>query len=157
MARVAVFLLLLGFWLILSGHYDLFHVAAGVFCAGLVTVLSADLLSLGGRETGLSLWRFFAYLPWLIWQVIVANFHVVYLILVPSQIRPQIVRFRSRLTSDLARTTLANSITLTPGTVTLDIEGDEFVVHALSDRVARDLMSGAMEQRVARIFREGRS
>lgn len=156
MQRVAVFLLLLGFWLVLSGHYDLFHIASGVFCAGLVTVLSADLLSLGGRDTGLSVARFFAYLPWLIWQVIVANLHVVYLIFVPSQIHPQIVRFRTTLTSDLARTTLGNSITLTPGTVTLDIEDDEFVVHALSDKVARDLMSGAMERRVALIFNEGR-
>ena len=151
-----VFVLLLAFWLVLSGHYDLFHIASGVFCAGLVTALSSDLLSLGGRETGLSISRFVAYLPWLLYQVVVANLHVVYLILTPSEIHPQIVRFRTRLTSELARTTLGNSITLTPGTVTLDIEGDEFVVHALSDKVARDLLSGAMEQRVARIFSEGR-
>ena len=150
-----VFVLLLAFWLVLSGHYDLFHIAAGVFCAGLVTTLSSDLLSLGGRETGPSVWRFVVYLPWLLYQVVIANLHVVYLILTPSQIHPQVVRFRTRLTSDLARTTLGNSITLTPGTVTLDIEGDEFVVHALSDKVARDLLSGAMEQRVARIFSEG--
>ncbi len=95
-------------------------------------------------------------MPWLLYQVVVANLHVVYLILTPSQIHPQIVRFRTTLTSELARTTLGNSITLTPGTVTLDVEDDEFVVHALSDKVARDLLSGAMEQRVARIFRESR-
>lgn len=150
-------MLLLAFWLILSGHYDLFHVASGVFCAGLVTALSADLLSLGGRETGLSVWRFVAYLPWLLYQVVLANFHVVSLIFAPHRIRPQIVRFRTILTSELGRTTLGNSITLTPGTVTMDIDGDEFVVHALSDKVARDLLTGEMEQRVSRIFREGRT
>ena len=155
MKRVGVFLVLLAFWLVLSGHYDLFHIASGVFSAGLVTALSADLLSLGGRETGLSLWRFFAYLPWLLYQIVLANLHVVYLIAWPREIRPQIVRFRTTLRSELARTTLGNSITLTPGTVTMDIEGDEFVVHALSDKVARDLQSGAMERRVARIFDEG--
>ncbi len=154
MQRLAVFLVLLAFWLILSGHYDLFHVGAGILCAALVTGCSADLLSLGGRETGLSVWRFIAYLPWLLYQVVLANFHVVSLILWPSQLRPQIVRFRTRLRSDLARTTLGNSITLTPGTVTMDIEGDEFVVHAVSDKAARELKSGAMEQRVAQVFRE---
>lgn len=154
MKRVAVFLVLLAFWLILSGHYDLFHVGFGVLCAALVTGLSSDLLSLGGRETGLSVWRFIAYLPWLLYQVVIANFHVVYLILWPSQIRPQIIRFRTQLRSELARTTLGNSITLTPGTVTMDIQGDEFVVHAVSDKVAQDLLTGAMEERVARVFRE---
>ena len=154
MKRVAVFLVLLAFWLILSGHYDLFHVGFGVLSAALVTGLSSDLLSLGGRETGLSVWRFIAYLPWLLYQVVLANFHVVYLILWPSQLRPQIIRFRTQLRSELARTTLGNSITLTPGTVTMDIQGDEFVVHAVSDKVAQDLLTGAMEKRVARVFRE---
>ena len=156
MQRVTTFVLLLAFWLILSGHYDLFHVASGVLCAGLVTALSGDLLSLGGRETGLNVWRFITYLPWLLYQIVLANLHVVSLIFVPEEIRPQVVRFRTTLKSDLARTTLGNSITLTPGTVTMDIVGDEFVVHALSDKVARDLLTGDMERRVARIFSEGR-
>ena len=154
MQRLAVFTVLFAFWLILSGHYDLFHIGSGVVCAALVTGFSADLLSLGGRETRLSIPRFIAYLPWLLYQVVLANIHVVSLILAPSQIRPQIVRFRTHLRSELARTTLGNSITLTPGTVTMDIEGDDFVVHALSDKVARGLMSGAMERRVAQVFRE---
>jgi multicomponent Na+:H+ antiporter subunit E len=50
--------------------------------------------------------------------------------------------------------TLANSITLTPGTITMDIEDGEFIVHALSERVAVDLLSGDMENRVAHIFLE---
>ena len=154
MKRFAVFLLLFAFWLILSGHYDLFHLSFGVVCAGLVTGLSSDLLSLGGRETGLSIWRFVAYLPWLLYQVVLANFHVVHLILWPTRIRPQIVRFRTGLRSELARTTLGNSITLTPGTVTMDVTGDEFVVHAVSDKAAQDLLGGEMERRVAKVFRE---
>lgn len=156
MQRVTTFVLLLAFWLVLSGHYDLFHVASGLLCAGLVTALSGDLLSLGGRETGLNVWRFITYLPWLLYQIVLANVHVVSLIFVPKEIRPQVVRFRTTLTSDLARTTLGNSITLTPGTVTMDIVDDEFVVHALSDKVARDLLTRDMERRVARIFSEGR-
>jgi len=49
---------------------------------------------------------------------------------------------------------LGNSITLTPGTITMDIQDDELVVHALSEKVARELADGEMERRVARIFQE---
>ena len=65
--------------------------------------------------------------------------------------RPQMVRFRTSLRSEFARYVFANSITLTPGTVTLSVEGDKFVVHAISQKVA-DELPGEMEKRVAKIF-----
>ena len=99
-------------------------------------------------------WRFLRYIPWLLYQVVLANFHVVRLVIRPSLIRPQVVRFKTRLTSDLARVTLGNSITLTPGTITMGIEDGEFCVHALSDKAARDLLTGEMERRVAHVFLE---
>jgi len=69
-------------------------------------------------------------------------------------IDPQIVRFRTKWEGDLFLTIMANSITLTPGTVTLDIREGKFHVHALSRRVAADLLSGEMQKRVGRIFGE---
>ena len=63
------------------------------------------------------------------------------------------VRFNTTLSGDLARTTFANSITLTPGTVTLDVEGPEFVVHAVT-RAMADLAGGQMERRIAAVFEE---
>ena len=71
-----------------------------------------------------------------------------------SLLRPQIVQFRTGLTSDLARVVLGNSITLTPGTITMDIDDDEFTVHAISDQAARSLRSGEMERRVGHVFLE---
>jgi multicomponent Na+:H+ antiporter subunit E len=155
--RLAVFLLLLGFWVLCSGYLDPLHLGFGLVCTALVTAWSADLLLPPGRSAGAwtKLWRGLAYLPWLLYQIVLANLHVVYLVIFPHELRPQIVRFRSRLRSELALVTLANSITLTPGTVTMDIEDGEFWVHAVSDKVARDLREGDMERRVAHVFLEG--
>ena len=72
----------------------------------------------------------------------------------PQRIEPSIVRFNSRLTSDMARFILANAITLTPGTITIyaSVFG-EYTVHAI-DRKSAAGLPGSMEERVARIFGE---
>jgi multicomponent Na+:H+ antiporter subunit E len=69
-------------------------------------------------------------------------------------INPQLIKFKVNLKSDISKVTFGNSITLTPGTITADIQGDEFHVHGLSQSVVDDLLSGEMEQRVAHIFSE---
>ena len=69
-------------------------------------------------------------------------------------IDPKIVRFKSKLKKDIARVTLANSITLTPGTITVRCEDGEFYVHAL-DKVSASDLPGKMEERVAKVFKEG--
>jgi len=153
--RLAGFLVLLSFWLVLSGHYDLFHVGWGIVSAAVVTFFSVDLPSFDtGRQNRLRFWSLVTYLPWLFLQVVLANLHVAYLVLRPNAIRPQIIRVKTRLSGDLAKTTLGNSITLTPGTITMDIQDDELIVHALSEKVARELANGQMERRVARIFQK---
>ena len=155
---------LLGFWLILSGHWDVLRIAFGVVSAALVAILTRDVERLGtrtdarGRERpvftfSLSWPRFVAYLPWLLGEIVLANLQIAWVIVHPRlPIAPVVVRFRTRLQGDLARTTFGNSITLTPGTITLDVEGDEFVVHALTRDAARQVLSRAMERRVARAF-----
>jgi multicomponent Na+:H+ antiporter subunit E len=98
--------------------------------------------------------RFLAYVPWLLKEIVVANIQVARLVLDPRlPIDPVVVRFNTRLSTDLARTTFANSITLTPGPVTLDVEGSELVVHALTTAMA-DLAGGTMERRIAGVFDE---
>jgi multicomponent Na+:H+ antiporter subunit E len=154
--RFETFVILFAAWVILSGHFDALHLGFGAVCAALVAAVSYDLLlpATSPHPTLRTLGRFAGYIPWILWEVFLANLHVAHLVLRPSAMRPQIVRFRTSLTSDLARVTLGNSITLTPGTVTVDIDGDEFCVHALSDKSAEDLRSGDMERRVARLFDE---
>ena len=154
--RVAVFVILFVFWLVFSGHFDTLHLTLGVVCSALVAALSYDLLLPNAPS---SAWlvqtsRFLLYIPWLLSEVVVANFHVVYLILRPGQLRPQIVRFKTSLKGELARVTLGNSITLTPGTITMDIQDGEFHIHAVSDKAAAAVLSGNMERRVAYTFLE---
>ena len=152
--RLAAFAWLFGAWVVFSGHLDAEHLIYGVICAALVAAASYDLL-LPPTPTPTKpvvLLRHFTYVPWLLWQVLLASLHVIYLIVRPSAIRSQVVHFRTTLRSDMARVTFAHSITLTPGTLTIRIRGDRFVVHALSDKVADDLRSGDMERRVARLY-----
>ena len=155
--RLLTFLLLLGTWVIFSGVLDAFHLGLGVICCGIVTWLSSDFL-FQNKGKGLAArlveaLRFVSYALWLLWQVVQANIHVLKLAFAPDnrEIRPRLVRFRTSLKSEFARYVFANSITLTPGTVTLDVDGDEFVVHAISKHVAEDL-PGEMEKRVAAVF-----
>ncbi len=154
--RAKAFLLLFGAWVLFSGHLDAVHLAYGLVCAALVAAVSYDLLlpPTATPVTPAVALRAIGFVPWLLWQVLLANLHVVYLIVRPSAVHPQVVRFRTKLRSDLAKVTLGNSITLTPGTITMEIHDDEFIVHALSDKVADDLRDGDMERHVARLFGE---
>ena len=154
--RAIVFTILFGFWLVFSGHFDRLHLGLGIVCCALVATLSYDLL-LPNTPSSLwlvQIWRLCLYTPWLLYEIVLANFHVVYLVFRPGQIRPQVVRFHTRLKSDVARAALGNSITLTPGTITLDIQDGEFHVHALSDKAAQSVLTGDMESRVGQAFLE---
>ena len=153
------FLISLALWLILSGKFDHFHVSLGIISCIIVSYLSSDLLFPNGLPPQFvsKAIGFTGYLPWLIYQILLANLHVLYLSLHPkllSKINPQIVRFQSKLKSDISIVALANSITLTPGTITLSVSVDgEFKVHAIDDKLAQNL-PGQMENRIAKAFRE---
>jgi multicomponent Na+:H+ antiporter subunit E len=101
--------------------------------------------------------RFCRYLPWLFYQILLANIYVMKLALhpdMPQLIDPHVIRFKTNLKGDLPLTTFANSITLTPGTITLLIQEGYFYVHSISQKVADDLLTGEMEQKVSEIHRE---
>lgn len=144
-------ILMFGFWLLLSGQFHPILLAAGVVSSLLVARWSHDLL-IGRVDRAPDLGRAFrlvAYLPWLFWQIILANLHVIYLVLHPRMpLNPGLVRFENELKTDLGIVILANSITLTPGTVTIEGNHREFVVHSLSRQVADGLLSGEMQSRV---------
>lgn len=163
---ILTFLVLFGTWIVMSGKFDLFHLALGVLSSGLVALLSHDLLFAerqryhGNRFS--EILRFCRYSLWLFWQIVLANIHVTILALSPKalirEIDPHIITFRTRLKTDFAKFVLANSITLTPGTVTIRVHGDLFYVHAISRKAAGDLASESvneMERRVAWVFEGG--
>ncbi len=153
------FIILFATWLLLSGKFDLFHLTLGFISCALISIYTGDLLFPSSKMEGLlGLWfRFIKYLPWLIYQVFIANVHVLYLVFHPRMmelIDPRIVRFESKLKSDLARVTFANSITLTPGTITVNMSiFGNFAVHAI-DAPSAESLPGEMEQRIAKVFGE---
>ncbi|MDO3378305.1 Na+/H+ antiporter subunit E [Geoalkalibacter halelectricus] len=153
MSRLVTFLILFAFWMMLSGMFDAFHLFLGVIACGAVAYFSAHLLFPDGKVglSGRNVLGMALYLPWLFWQIVVANLQVAKIVLHPRMldlINPQIVRFKTSIKSPFARVTFGQSITLTPGTITINIDRDEFTVYALTDDTAASL-PGEMEKRVA--------
>jgi len=146
-------------WLVLSGKFDLFHLSLGVVSSVIVSFASGDMLFATKNPKRLpGQWlRFATYVPWLLYQIFRANMHVMRLVFHPRMmdlINPQMIKFNSRLTSEMARFVYANSITLTPGTITVYVSlYGGYTVHAIDDASAEGL-PGEMEARVAAIFRE---
>ena len=146
-------------WILLSGKFDAFHLSLGVISCALVSYFSGDLLFKNAeiRDFPASWFRFARYIPWLIYQIFLANLHVLYLTFHPRMmdlIDPQIFKFKSRLRDDLSLVTFANSITLTPGTITVYVSIDgEFSVHAI-DTKSKEGLPGEMEAKVAKVFGE---
>ncbi len=154
-------LLLFALWIVLSGRLDGVHLMTGAAAALAIAFGTRRLLLLPpaigasmGHPLGDVPWLgALFYLPWLAGGIFVAGLQVAYVVLHPRlPVTPKLVRFRADLPHTLARLTLANSITLTPGTVTLDVEGDEFLVHALTADAARSIEEGSMHDRVAALF-----
>ena len=157
--------LLFALWVALSGKLDALHLAMGAVCAVGVAVAARPLLalapSIGGPATApltvATAGRFLLFVPWLLVQIVAGSLQVAAVVLHPRlPISPRLLRLRVELPNPLARLTLANAITLTPGTVTLDVEGDEYLVHALIEASARGLApeeaEGVMPRRVRRVF-----
>lgn len=152
-AKVATFLIMLAFWVVMSGMFDAFHFSLGVLCCLLVAHFSSELLfPEHGKPWVRELGGMVLYFPWLLKEILLANLQVAYIILHPNmldKIDPHLFRFKSKLTRPLAKVAMAQSITLTPGTITVNIHEDEFTVYALTSAAAKSL-PGEMEERVAR-------
>jgi multicomponent Na+:H+ antiporter subunit E len=151
MSTVLVFATCLGFWLVLSSHREPLPVGLGIIAAAIVTWCNRKGERLSPALRALP--ALVGYLAWLFREVAVANLQVVRLVLDPRlPVTPTIIRMRAPFRDDVALTTLANSITLTPGTVTLDVEGADLVVHALTDLSAVSLLGGDLAARVDQVF-----
>ena len=94
--------------------------------------------------------RLLLYVPWLLWAIVKANLDVARRILTfRLPISPRLIRVKASQKSDLGQVIYANSITLTPGTVSVDLQDGTILVHALTRECAEDLQEGEMDRRVA--------
>lgn len=137
-------------WLLWSNHYTLLLLACGVGSCLLVVLIVRRMEVLDEEGVPLHLTpRLALYLPWLTWALLRANIDVALRILRPGPpIAPRMLRVRPGQRTSLGRAIYANSITLTPGTLTCDADGEEFTVHALTREAAEELDAGGMDRRV---------
>jgi multicomponent Na+:H+ antiporter subunit E len=137
MKQLLCFLFTFALWLLLTWSLAWPDIAAGVFFALLVSTLLAQIYP-DNPEKGLNPVRWFwllLYIPYFLYYCLKANLDVAYRVLHPDMpIRPGIVRVRTDLESEMAKTILANSITLTPGTLTVDIVGQDLYIHWINVR-----------------------
>ena len=144
---------LFGFWLLLSGIYTPFLVLSGLG-ASIAVALLAQRMELADREghpIHLAL-AAAAYWPWLLKEILKSGWQVTRIILDPRlPISPTLVRFKPSQKTAVALATHANSITLTPGTITVEAQPEEFLVHALTREGAAGVRDSEMDRRVSRM------
>ena len=159
MYPVVIFFLLLANWIVFSGKFDAFHLGLGVVSSLFVTWISEDLLFHDRKKSWEDRMReagaFLQYIPWLTVEIVKANLHVFKLAMTRGgyeEVAPRVVTIKTKLKTDFAKFVFANSITLTPGTITMLIRGDVFHVHTMSQFLEDDLLEGAIERKVAEVF-----
>lgn len=160
---ISLFILLFVFWLGLSGTLKTKFLVYGVLTSAVTAWLTYPLLLVSNESNtkkyfvfGISVPKLISYSFWLLWQLILANIDV--LRATSSQnlaIDPKVVRFHFKPDNPMATVILANSITLTPGTVTLNVTDDGvYEIHALTEGAAAGIYSGDMAKKVAALFGE---
>lgn len=147
-----MFLLLFGIWLVWSGLYKPLVIGLGVISCLLSVWVTQRMHVVSEPFVLAPLLRTAGYIPWLLKEIAAANWTVIRIVLSPRlRVRPVVATVRGAQQSALGRVVYGNSITLTPGTLTMDVDGDRFKVHALTAEGARQLRGGEMNRRVARL------
>ena len=152
----SLFVVLFSIWLLWSGHTTALLLTLGLFSCLFVLLIMRRMGAIDHEAAPVEITlRVLLYVPWLAWQVVKSNLDVARRIVQPHlPVRPHILKVRAGQRSDLGRVIYANSITLTPGTVTIGVSGDEFTIHALTDDAAAGVTGGEMNDRVCAV--EGR-
>lgn len=147
---------LFAFWLLLSGTYTPFLVLSGLGASAAVAALAWRMGAVDPEGYPIHLTRAaVTYWPWLLKEIAVSGWRVTRIVLDPRlPISPTLVRFAPSQKSTVGLVTHANSITLTPGTITIEAEPGSFLVHALTRAGADGVAASEMDRRVSRI--EGR-
>ena len=154
MKSLVLFFILFSLWLLMSGHYSVLIVSLGIIsCAFCVYVAKRGKLI---DDEGLPTFfipRLLNYLMWLFKEILKSNV-ITAKVIINGKVEPEIFTVRSSQVTDVAKVTYANSITLTPGTVTTKIQKDVFEVHALNSDFGNDVRTNEMDKKVT--WLEGR-
>lgn len=148
---VSAFFALYLFWLVLSGYFTAFLMSAGAACAMAVVWFARrmDVIDAEGHPIQLG-WRIVAYWVWLSKEIVKSAWDVSRIIVNPRlPISPTLITFRPSQKTTVGLVIHANSITLTPGTITMEAGPGEFLVHALTRAGAEGVTTGDMDRRVS--------
>ena len=151
---ISLLLVLVGVWLLWSGHYDnMLLLGLGAFSCVLVVWLAWRMRIVDDEGQPLSLiFRMPLYLVWLVLEVIKANLDVSKRVLNPAlPISPCVARIPAPQRTELGKVIYADSITLTPGTVSIELDEDSILVHAISAAGIADLRGGGMADAVCKL------
>lgn len=157
MIRIAILIAALVLtWLVWSGLYKPLLLILGMVSIALVVVLSARMDLLDRRVFALDLTpRLLGFWAWLLREIVLSNITVARIVLSPSlPISPTVIRIKPPLKGEIGQATLANCITLTPGTLTVDALDGVFLVHSLTEEGASEVKQGEMGQRLVRALGE---
>lgn len=147
---ISLVLVLAALWLAVSGVYKPPLLLLGAASIILVTWVSRRMRVVGAEHNPLLFsWRLPVYWVWLVWQIVLANIHVARRVLDPTRLRPAVIRVPAPHRTAVADVAYGNSVTLTPGTVTLFLNAEELTVHALDDHSAAGLKEGAMARHIS--------
>lgn len=150
--KIVWLVILLGiFWVVNSGHFDFLLLGFGVLSIALVIWINNRMtrFSEGYQPPVIMSVRLPFYIAWLLKEIVKSNVEVVRCIYQRRPaIEPRVFKVKVSQQSDLFKALYANSITMTPGTITMEVEGDEFTIHALTRSSREGLESGDMDRRV---------
>ncbi len=151
MRSLMVFVMLAATWIVLSGYFTKLLLGFGLGSCLVVTWLAARMDRFDGDDIQYELGlRPLRYLPYLLSEIVKSNLQLARVILSPRmQIQQRLLRVEATPKSELAQVVYANSITLTPGTTTLDLRAGSLLVHALTKEAADGVLTGDMGRRCA--------
>ena len=145
---ITLFLFLFGFWLLMSGHYTFLITSLGVASCLLCVYLTIKRKFLDDEAIPIYFFpRLIQYMIWLIKEIFISNIITAKVILSKSE-EPELFSVKSSQKTNEGKVTYANSITLTPGTVTTQIKDNVFEVHALTKEFGDDVRSSDMDKMV---------
>jgi multicomponent Na+:H+ antiporter subunit E len=152
---LSLFVTLAAFWLLNSGHYTLLMLSLGFASILLILVIAHKMDVVDQESQPLHLTSsIFGYYLWLVKEIIQANITVVkHIWLGKKSISPTLKKIKISQQTDMGKVIYANSITLTPGTVAIDLVDDEIIVHALLFKDIESLETGEMDRRVTMLER----
>ena len=152
---IIMFFLLLFFWSIIDGKLTVESIVLGTAASIIIIYLNRDIMFTiddGGPVTLRYLWHYSTLIAVLVVEIVKSNINVAKIVLNPKMpIEPSFVRVPVRFKKDFNKVLYGNVVTLTPGTLTVDIDEDEYIIHALTKDAAEGLHGSELEKHVLRL------